>query len=341
MTRSGTIKTEDIEWIKVYPNTKRLRNNKLPTLLKGSGGDIIISGPIFLRNLKPCCHLKSNGKYLCKPLYSTYLMEWNNPPTDLCVSHTNNSLKDNCIETVAIIVDGNRISPINCGSDMKYACNRTVIGIKEGRFAYLVTETNYTPEGLRELLISYGWSYAIMLDGGGSSCIWFSDGTGIIGSDPKRILPYFIVVKLKPVVDSEPKGAKPMTPISVYSLRKDGKKYISKNFQVKEFRCGDGTDPVFVAPALVAVLQKIRDHYRKGVIITSGYRTPTHNQKVGGVTYSQHIYGTAADFYIKGVPVAEIAAYARSIMPTGGVGIYNKEGFVHVDVREEVANWSE
>ena len=133
-----------------------------------------------------------------------------------------------------------------------------------------------------------------------------------------------------------------MVEINAYSLKKDGGKKLSSNFRVREFACGDGSDAVFVAPRLVMVLQSIRSHFGKPVTIHSGYRTPPYNTKVGGVEDSQHTYGTAADISINGVSVADVAAYARSIMPDwGGVGIYKKQGFVHVDVRENRADWTE
>ena len=133
-----------------------------------------------------------------------------------------------------------------------------------------------------------------------------------------------------------------MVEINAYSRKKDGGKKLSTNCRVQEFACNDGTDTVFVAPRLVMVLQSIRSHFGKAVNIHSGYRTPPYNEKVGGVEDSQHSYGTAADISIKGVSVADVAAYARSIMPDwGGVGSYKKQGFVHVDVREIRADWTD
>ncbi|WP_448826708.1 D-Ala-D-Ala carboxypeptidase family metallohydrolase [Capnocytophaga bilenii] len=40
----------------------------------------------------------------------------------------------------------------------------------------------------------------------------------------------------------------------------------------------------------------------KPIIITSGYRTPAHNKKVGGADNSQHLTASAADIVVKGVP---------------------------------------
>ena len=86
--------------------------------------------------------------------------------------------------------------------------------------------------------------------------------------------------------------------VKVYSKAKDGSKALSKNFKVKEFACNDGSDPIFISMELVDLLQKIRDHFGKPVTINSAYRTVTKNKACGGATYSQHLYGTAADISI-------------------------------------------
>lgn len=118
-----------------------------------------------------------------------------------------------------------------------------------------------------------------------------------------------------------------------YSVAKDGNIAVSKNFKVREFKCKDGSDVVFISDELVKVLQQIRDHFGKAITINSGYRTPAYNKKIGGATYSQHMYGTAADIVVAGVSPAEVYKYADSILPKhGGVGKY--DSFTHVDVRE-------
>ena len=68
--------------------------------------------------------------------------------------------------------------------------------------------------------------------------------------------------------------------IKAYSYAKDGNKKLSTNFAVKEFRCKDGSDPIFIDDELVTLLQKIRDHFGKPVTITSAYRTAAHNKAV-------------------------------------------------------------
>ena len=127
--------------------------------------------------------------------------------------------------------------------------------------------------------------------------------------------------------------------IKAYSKAKDGNKKLSTNFRVREFACTDGSDPIFIDSDLVNVLQKVRTHFGKSVTITSAYRTPTRNKTVGGTTYSQHLYGTAADIKVSGVSPKKVAQYVEKLLPnSGGIGIYST--FTHVDVRKTKSRWN-
>ena len=63
--------------------------------------------------------------------------------------------------------------------------------------------------------------------------------------------------------------------------------------------------------------------------------------------FSQHLYGKAADIWISGVTVEQIAAYAETLLPNrGGIGRYPKEGhadrthgWVHIDTRTAKSRW--
>lgn len=131
------------------------------------------------------------------------------------------------------------------------------------------------------------------------------------------------------------------TNVKVYSLAKDGNKALSTNFKVREFKCQDGSDVILIHPDLVKVLQKVRTHFARPVKLNSAYRTPSHNKKVGGEPFSQHLYGTAADIVVPGVAPAKVAAYAETLLPNrGGIGIYTKKGFTHIDTRAKKSRWN-
>lgn len=113
----------------------------------------------------------------------------------------------------------------------------------------------------------------------------------------------------------------------------------SKHFRVSEFDCHRGDKvPEIAYPALrrlcVDVLEPMRDRFG-ACRVTSGYRPADYNRAIGGASQSQHIYelspdSVAADVsFERGTP-AEWAAFARKL-GKGGVGQYDRSGFVHVD----------
>ena len=97
-------------------------------------------------------------------------------------------------------------------------------------------------------------------------------------------------------------------------MTRDSTRQLSPSFRVREFAC-KGTE---------------------------------HNAAVGGSKSSQHLLGRAADFYVEGVPVATVAAYAETLLPgRGGIGRYPKDakhpkrmtGWVHIDTRTNKSRW--
>ena len=124
--------------------------------------------------------------------------------------------------------------------------------------------------------------------------------------------------------------------IKQYSLKADSAKQLSPAFRVREFRCRDGTDTILIDEGLVVLLQCIREHFGKPVTITSGYRTASHNTRLG----------RAADIQVQDTDPLAVAAYAESLMPGwGGVGRYpvkagRAKGWVHVDTRPNKSRWT-
>lgn len=126
--------------------------------------------------------------------------------------------------------------------------------------------------------------------------------------------------------------------IKYYSAKNDGDKYVSKNFQVKEFACHDGTDRTPIDTVLVLKLQELRDKIGAPLIISSGYRSESYNRKIGGAKFSYHIYGKAADVYCNYYSAKDIAHWAQPLW-LNGIGLYTNENFVHLDVRRDNNYW--
>ena len=57
------------------------------------------------------------------------------------------------------------------------------------------------------------------------------------------------------------------------------------------------------------ILQPVREHFGKPVIISSGYRSPELCEAIGSSAKSQHAKGEAADFEIGGVDNKELATW--------------------------------
>lgn len=97
----------------------------------------------------------------------------------------------------------------------------------------------------------------------------------------------------------------------------------------------ESVDVACLKPSLVRVLKTIENHYGKKLIVTSGYRDPTRNQRARGAKNSLHMYCAAADVQVPGVSKWELATYLRSMPGRGGVGTYCHTDSVHVDVGPE------
>ena len=84
------------------------------------------------------------------------------------------------------------------------------------------------------------------------------------------------------------------------------------------------------------VLQPIRDHFQKPVVISSGYRSPNVSRQIGSSSRSQHCKGQAADMEIPGISNKELADFIYENLPFDQVILeFHKpeeinSGWVHV-----------
>ncbi|MEY0983305.1 MULTISPECIES: D-Ala-D-Ala carboxypeptidase family metallohydrolase [Providencia] len=113
---------------------------------------------------------------------------------------------------------------------------------------------------------------------------------------------------------------------------------LSEHFDSNEFACKDGCGANQVESKLVEILEGVRTHFDKPVVIVSGRRCANHNKNVGGAPKSQHLLGTAADIKVKDVTPKAVADYLESQFPDSyGIGRYKT--FTHIDVRGYKARW--
>ena len=121
------------------------------------------------------------------------------------------------------------------------------------------------------------------------------------------------------------------------------------DFSLAEFacKCGKCGLPKSVHPALITGLQRLRDETAKPVTVNSGARCVEHNKAVGGAGKSEHIVtpedpqAKAADIVIEGMTSEQAFALADKIpeFENAGIGVYDPETIIHVDVRDHKARW--
>lgn len=98
------------------------------------------------------------------------------------------------------------------------------------------------------------------------------------------------------------------------------------------------TQMVAMDRTLLDVLNGIQGFYRLNgwnypIVINSGFRSLKTNNKLlgeGASKNSMHLYGKAADIYMPGAPVRDVARLGLHFKQ-GGVGFYESKGFVHID----------
>lgn len=121
---------------------------------------------------------------------------------------------------------------------------------------------------------------------------------------------------------------------------------LTTNFSLSEFNKHNFTVTTDVLRNLIELaknLQVLRDEVKKPIKITSGYRSPEHNAKIGGAKASQHITGKAADIKIEGMTPKQVAAVIEKLIAAGkitegGIGIYKT--WIHYDIRGTKARWT-
>jgi uncharacterized protein YcbK (DUF882 family) len=131
-----------------------------------------------------------------------------------------------------------------------------------------------------------------------------------------------------------------------------------------------------LARLVLTCLEPLHVLWGAPLVCVSGYRSPAHNARVGGVQASQHMAGRAADITPSDVEWQALRAHcrgdprfreltekmqadqdrvrqldvlvehhlSRELEAVGGVGMYLRSGWIHVDIRARglnghVARW--
>lgn len=80
------------------------------------------------------------------------------------------------------------------------------------------------------------------------------------------------------------------------------------------------------------ILQPLRDKVKKPLVVSSGFRSPSVNRRIGGSKSSQHTKGQAADFTIPGMSVADTVALIRRMGLPFDQLINEGGAWVHVSI---------
>ncbi len=125
--------------------------------------------------------------------------------------------------------------------------------------------------------------------------------------------------------------------IEIYAS--NNKTQLSPHFNVKEFKCKCGANhEIKISEELIDKLEKLYSKLKcSKIIITSGYRCPTHDKNVGGSGNGQHTKGTASDVncYDKNgklIPSSKICCVAQDVGFNGIANINTNKIAVHLDV---------
>lgn len=133
-------------------------------------------------------------------------------------------------------------------------------------------------------------------------------------------------------------------------------KQLTKNFNISEFRCKDGTDvPDELEHNVIELaknLQIIRDELCKEagvnvpITIVSGYRSEAHNKKVGGARNSYHKLAMASDIRVAPQYMNMLWFIIHELMDfgtitEGGLTYYKNKRtpFIHYDIRGKKTTW--
>jgi uncharacterized protein YcbK (DUF882 family) len=106
------------------------------------------------------------------------------------------------------------------------------------------------------------------------------------------------------------------------------------NFHPREIAC-NGTGILKVHIPSLEALQRVRKAFGQPMFVTSAYRSPEHNRRVGGSPRSQHMQGRAFDIAIESERQGDRIEAAALNEDVRGLGRYPSRHFIHLDWRND------
>ena len=115
-----------------------------------------------------------------------------------------------------------------------------------------------------------------------------------------------------------------------------------EHFLCEEFMCPCCGVALMDRDFMVA-LNRLRALAGRPIWVNSGFRCFNHNYAIGGAPGSYHMAGKAADIVIVGLTLNEMIELAEQVdaFRNGGIGVYPRKGFIHLDSRGYRARWKE
>ncbi len=110
---------------------------------------------------------------------------------------------------------------------------------------------------------------------------------------------------------------------------KEIRKFVPKEFNA---RGRPGSGRLNMQEKVVRTFDRIRRMAGVTMHVTSGYRTPERNKKIGGKSRSAHVKGWGADFRARSSRVRFLIIEAAITMKVKRIGLSKKPGFIHLDM---------
>jgi zinc D-Ala-D-Ala carboxypeptidase len=94
-------------------------------------------------------------------------------------------------------------------------------------------------------------------------------------------------------------------------------------------------------PGFMSRLETLRERFGAPLVVTSGYRDPSHPEEAKKAEPGTHAQGIAVDLAVRGADAVRLLELA---LPLGfrGIGVQQKgqTRFLHLDTRQTPAMWS-